>query len=59
MVRPDLFLFGYVVISVAEEDKALDAEDAKKREKFDKIMNWLTIGAFVVTAIILIIRFIG
>lgn len=42
-----------------EEDKALDAEDAKKQEKFDKIMNWLTIGAIVITAIVLIIRFIG
>ena len=42
-----------------EEDKALDAEDAKKQEKFDKIMNWLTIGAIAITAIILIIRFIG
>ena len=42
-----------------EEDKALDAEDAKKQEKFDKIMNWLTIGAIAITAIVLIIRFIG
>jgi hypothetical protein len=42
-----------------EEDKALDAEEAKKQEKFDKIMNWLTIGAIAITAIVLIIRFIG
>ncbi len=42
-----------------EEDKALDAEEAKKQEKFDKIMNWLTIGALAITAIVLIVRFIG
>ena len=42
-----------------EEDKALDAEDAKKQEKFDKIMNWITIGAIAITAIVLIIRIIG
>ena len=42
-----------------EEDKALDAEEAKKQEKFDKIMNWLTIGSIAITAIVLIIRFIG
>lgn len=42
-----------------EEDRALDEADAKKQEKLDKVMNWITIGAFVITAIILIIRFIG
>ncbi len=30
-----------------EEDKALDAEDAAKQEKFDKWFNWVSLGAVI------------
>lgn len=30
-----------------EEDKALDEKDKKSNEKFDKILNWITLALFI------------
>ena len=39
----------------SEEDKALDALDAEKAKKLDKIFNWITVGIIAATVIFILV----
>lgn len=39
----------------SEEDKVLDALDAEKAKKLDKIFNWITVGIIAATAIFVLV----
>lgn len=42
-----------------EEDRALDEKEAEKQKKFDNAMNWISLGAIVVTIAVLLISLFG